>query len=67
MTHCNEHLQVKLYGSKGLLHDSLCHTTASMMRLIFLLIFILFYLVGDVSRAESKYNEGQGNEWNWDA
>lgn len=29
VTLCNEHLQVKIYGQKGLLGDSLCHTYCS--------------------------------------
>lgn len=32
MTLCNAHLQIKINGQKGLLHDLLCHTTVSMRR-----------------------------------
>lgn len=34
MTHCKEHLKVKMYGPKGTVCDSLCHTTDPPMRLL---------------------------------
>jgi hypothetical protein len=35
MTHCSGHLQVKLFGQKSALRDTLLtHTTASMVRLV---------------------------------
>lgn len=40
MTHCNEYLQVKMYGIKGIFCDLLCHTTVPMM-----IFFFKFYLI----------------------
>ena len=40
MTHCNKHLQVKLFGQKGVLCDTLWHTTASIARVV-----LFFYVV----------------------
>lgn len=73
MTHSNEHLKVKMYGLKGLLCDSLDHSTASMRFLkfdfcfaffvcfLFLLLNLGFFFGGGVEV------RGQGDEWNQDA
>lgn len=52
--------QVKIYGYKGIPHDSMCHTNASIIRFFFsffffLVDFILFW--GKVARVESGYEE----------
>jgi hypothetical protein len=39
-THCNEHLQVKICEQRGILCDTLRHTTASIQRCFLLFIFV---------------------------
>lgn len=58
VTHCNEHLQVKMYGLTGILCDSLCHTMASMKRFFFSLFFKFnFVLLGGM---QGNRYEGMG-------
>lgn len=68
MVLCNRCLQVKISGQRGLFHDQLCHTAASMARfLIFSLFFSteLCFIGGGVQgrRADAK---GQVSEWDQD-
>lgn len=71
VTLCNENLQVKIYGIKGILCDSLCHTRASMVRLFFFLLFSFLLnltLFWKGSLQEQRVNtKVQGDEWNWDS
>jgi hypothetical protein len=64
MTHGKEHLQVKMCGQRDTLWDTLCHTTASMMRCFYALfclffIFVFYFLSGEVEMAEGGY-KGMG-------
>lgn len=52
---CNEHLQAKLYWQKGMLCDSLCHTTASMMRFLFSILSQILFYWGGFARTEGGY------------
>lgn len=69
----NTSLQVKIYRQKGLLSDSLGHTTTSMMRLMFpflfyflffrfLLYFILFWGGGGCKDREQLRKDWEKNE-----
>lgn len=67
MIHCNEHLQVMFHVLKCVLCDSLCHTTASTMRLFFSLLILLYFILGEILQGQRVNTKGQGNEWDWDA
>lgn len=67
---------MKIHGLKGLLRDALCHTAASVTRLIFLFLFFfpvlplkLFYLFyfGERVQGQRVETKGWGNEWDGDA
>lgn len=77
MTHCKEHLQVKIHELKGRRCDSMSHTTASTTRCFpsfyFGLIFgfsfqFCFVLVRESAWAESRSKDmrGQGEKWDRD-
>lgn len=60
MTLCKEHLQVKLYGQRGLLRNLLCqHCSFNEEILIFFPFFVLW---GDLQGQKMEVKEW-GNEW----
>jgi hypothetical protein len=72
MTHCHEHLQVKMHGQKGRVWDTLTHYSfhAEMFSMLcpslFIFYFILFIpLVGGRLQGWRVNTRGQRNEWNW--
>ena len=61
MTHCNEHLQIKMFGLLGILCDSLCHTMASRVRFFSFKFYFIFFLCsgGEVARTEGRYERAR--------
>jgi hypothetical protein len=67
ITHCHEHLQVNLFGQKGILCDITHHRFHSEMFSLFVClfvclwgeVFVLFSFVGKNARIEGRY-EGTG-------
>ena len=58
MTHCNEHLQVKMCGQRDILWDTVTHYILHEMFSKLLLLFVcLFYFLGDVARMKGGYEE----------
>lgn len=55
MTLSNKHLQVKMYGLKGILHD----TVASMQTLIFGMLVSFFYIFLKILFVESLRSRGE--------
>lgn len=58
MTHSSEHLEVKLFGQKGILHDTLCHSSASAAK-----FFACMFSFGGKLQWWSVEKERWGHEW----
>lgn len=56
MIHCNEHIQIKIYGLRGTLCDSLGHTTASKVR------FFILLCLGGKGHSQGQRVEARGGE-----
>lgn len=59
---CNEHFQVRVHGQKGLLCDTLCHTSASMIRFSFFFLLNCILLEGG-TRAQGRYERWKNDAW----
>lgn len=66
MSHCNEHLQEKLYRLKFTVCDSACHTADSTMSFFFPFKFY-FVLFGYGLQGQGVDMKGWDNEWDQNA
>jgi hypothetical protein len=58
MTHCNEHLQIKMCGQRSVLWDTLYVTHHNLVLFIFILFcFVFIFVGGEVARAEGRSEE----------